>query len=303
MGPDDRRGPRARSAGAEGAATADPRPGGRALVQRVASAAAALPLLALVVGFAPPWLFAAFVLALVLRAQWELYRMFGQVGVVAHRAWGLLLGALVVLAFALPDALRPWAPPLALSLAVAASLGLGLRHGARPGAGWTAVALTLLGVCYCAWLLGHALWLRARADGVGLTFLLLAVTWVGETAAYLVGRRWGRRRLAPRISPRKTVEGAAAQVAASVLAALAVGELLAVAWPHRLAVGLLLGAVGQVGDLAESFLKRSAETKDAGELLPGHGGLLDRLDSLLFNTPALYYYVSVFSTLGPLDRA
>jgi phosphatidate cytidylyltransferase len=223
--------------------------------------------------------------------------MFARVGVAADRAPGVLFGAVVVIAFAADGVARPWAVPLALSLAVAGCLALGLAH-ADAGPDWTRVGLTLLGVCYCAWLLGHAVWLRGRPDGPGLTLLALAVTWCGETAAYVVGRRWGRRPLAPRVSPAKTVEGALAQVVVSVAAAcLGIwAEVLSAA--HALTIGLVLGVTGQVGDLVESFLKRSAQTKDAGGLVPGHGGLLDRLDSLLFNVPALYYYSKVFLSDG-----
>jgi phosphatidate cytidylyltransferase len=234
------------------------------------------------------------VLTLAAVAQWELYRMFRRVGIDAPAGPGLVLGALVVLAFAFGGPSRPWLVPLALSVAVAVGLTLGLRRRAGSERDWPAVALVLLGVCYCAWLLGHAIWLRALAGGAGLTYLLVGVTWCGETAAYFVGRTWGRHRLAPRISPSKTVEGAVAQLAASVGVALLGGRLVGLAVIHGVGIGLLLGVVGQVGDLAESFLKRSAQTKDTGGLVPGHGGLLDRLDSLLFNVPALYYYVKVF---------
>lgn len=232
-------------------------------------------------------------LALAVVAQWELYRMFAGVGVHADRGPGFCLGGLVVLAFALGGAERPWLVPLALSLAVAGCLALGLRRTPGPGRDWGGIALTLLGICYCAWLLGHAVWLRELPGGRRLTFAALAVTWCGESAAYFVGRRWGRHKLAPRISPAKTIEGAVAQLAASLGMALLAGWALPVDPRHALGIGLVLGVVGQVGDLAESFLKRSAGTKDAGGLLPGHGGLLDRLDSLLFNVPALYYYVVV----------
>jgi phosphatidate cytidylyltransferase len=97
------------------------------------------------------------------------------------------------------------------------------------------------------------------------------------------------------VSPAKTVEGAIAQLVASTAAALLAQPWVPLTPLQALGVGVLLGVLGQVGDLAESFLKRSAETKDASALLPGHGGLLDRLDSLLFNLPALYYYVSLFA--------
>ena len=245
-----------------------------------------------------PWPFIAFVLVVTAVAQWELYRMFRRVGIDAPAGPGLLFGGLVVLAFAFSSAEYPWLVSLALSGSVVGCLALGLRRGEGPDREWMAVALLLLGVCYCAWLLGHAIWLRALPGGAGLTLLLVAVTWCGETAAYFVGRAWGRHRLAPRISPAKTVEGAIAQLAASVAVALIGVRLMGLAAIHGLGIGAVLGVVGQLGDLAESFLKRSAQTKDAGGLVPGHGGLLDRLDSLLFNVPALYYYVKVLLSHG-----
>jgi phosphatidate cytidylyltransferase len=269
------------------------------LAQRVLFAVVAIPLMVAVVGYAPAWLFVALVLGLVLIAQWELYRMFARVGVAADAGWGLLLGGLVVLAFAAGGARRPWLVPFALSLAVAGCLTLGLRRTTGAGFDWAGLALTLLGICYCAWLLGHTIWLRELPGGAALVFLVLGVTWCGETAAYFVGRRWGRRKLAPRVSPAKTVEGAVAQLAASVAAALvaSAAALLPGLTPgHAVGIGVTLGVLGQIGDLAESFLKRGAGTKDASRLLPGHGGLLDRLDSLLFNVPALYYYVKLFSS-------
>ena len=270
-----------------------------ALGQRVVTAVVAIPLVVVAIDLGPSWLFVGLILVLVLVGQLELYQMFARVGVRADAVSGLLLGGLVVLAFAFGGATRPWLVPLALSLAVAGTLALGLRRVVGPRLDSAGIALTLLGICYCAWLLGHAIWLRALPHGPGLTLLVLGVTWSGETAAYFVGRRWGRRKLAPQVSPGKTIEGGVAQVVASVGAALLAtySALLPVMTPlHGLGVGVTLGVLGQVGDLAESFLKRSAETKDASRLVPGHGGLLDRLDSLLFNVPALYYYVKLFAS-------
>ena len=120
------------------------------------------------------------------------------------------------------------------------------------------------------------------------------VTWIGESAAYLVGSALGRHRLAPVISPRKTVEGAVTQLLTSVVASLALASWPLPEWPPgaALGAGALLGVVGQVGDLAESVIKRSVGAKDTGSLIPGHGGALDRLDSLLFNAPALFYFAT-----------
>jgi phosphatidate cytidylyltransferase len=258
------------------------------LTQRVLSALVGIPLLVALVYWGPPWLFAAFVLVFAVGAQLELYRMFGEAGVEADRGIGLVLGALVVLAFA---ADRPVLLHFALSLAVIVVVALGIRRDAKAEGAWAGVTLTLLGVCYCAWLLGHAIWLHALPGGRALTLFLLGVTWCGESAAFFVGRRFGRRPLAPRVSPGKTVEGAAAQLIVSGAVALGAAPLVSLSLPEAAGLGILLGAVGQVGDLSESFLKRSAGAKDAGYLIPGHGGVLDRLDSLLFNVPALYYWL------------
>jgi phosphatidate cytidylyltransferase len=258
------------------------------LAQRVLSALVGIPLLAALVAWGPTWLFTLLVLALVVGAQIELYRMFGAAGVEADRAAGLVLGVLVVLAFA---AGRPVLLPLALSVAVIVVVALGIRRDATAEHAWTGLTLTLLGVCYCAWLLGHAIWLRALPGGRALTLFALGVTWCGESAAFFVGRRFGRHPLAPRVSPGKTVEGALAQLIATSAAALAGAPLVALSLGEAAVIGLVLGALGQLGDLGESFLKRSAGAKDAGRLIPGHGGVLDRLDSLLFNVPALYYWL------------
>ena len=258
------------------------------LAQRVLSALVGIPALVALVVWGPAWLFTLLVLMLAVGAQLELYRMFQAAGVEADQVAGLALGALVVLAFAADG---PVLLPLALSLAVVLVVALGLRRDVASERAWAGVTLTLLGVCYCAWLLGHAIWLRAMPGGLALTLYALGVTWSGETTAYFAGRRFGRRPLAPRLSPGKTVEGGVAQVIASVVVAVAAAPLVRLLLPEAAAIGLLLGVVGQIGDLSESFLKRSAGAKDAGSLIPGHGGLLDRLDSLLFNVPALYYWL------------
>jgi phosphatidate cytidylyltransferase len=256
------------------------------LAQRLLSALVGIPVTIALVAWGPAWLYTVLVLLLALGSQLELYQMFAGAGIQADRVVGLLLGALVVLAF---SASQPVLLPLALSIAVIVVVALGLRRDLKTDRPWAGVTLTLLGVCYCAWLLGHAIWLRALPGGRALTLFAAGVTWCGESAAYFVGRKFGKRPLAPRVSPGKTVEGGVAQLTVSALAAIVGAPVVQLSLPEAAGIGILLGAVGQIGDLSESFLKRSAGAKDAGHLIPGHGGLLDRLDSLLFNVPALYY--------------
>ena len=144
--------------------------------------------------------------------------------------------------------------------------------------------------------------LREQPNGPSLIAFLLCVIWAGDTSAYYVGRRWGRHQLAPTISPGKTWEGSLGSMAGSLLVAYGLIELAALlqahdsvilSYPDNLLFWLILAAIinvaGQVGDLAESALKRSVDVKDSGSLLPGHGGVLDRIDSMLLAAPALWY--------------
>jgi len=148
------------------------------------------------------------------------------------------------------------------------------------------------GLMYIPFLLGHLILIRDWNQGVTWIFFLMAVIFAGDTAAYYVGRRFGLHKLSPGISPGKTVEGAAGGLAANLL----VGVLFKkycfpeFGWGYWIVLVIVMGALGQVGDLVESMLKRSVGLKDSGRIVPGHGGLLDRIDALLFAAPALYYF-------------
>jgi phosphatidate cytidylyltransferase len=154
------------------------------------------------------------------------------------------------------------------------------------------LALTIFGVVYVALLLTHAGLLRMLPQGREWVFLVLLTVMASDTLAYFAGVSLGRHRLYEAISPKKSIEGAVGGLAGGVL-----GTLAAKLWllPQLqvfdvLLLGLGVGAFSQVGDLVESMLKRSFGVKDSGRIFPGHGGLLDRLDSLLFAFPATYYY-------------
>jgi len=268
---------------------------GAALGRRLLSTVVLLPLFVWMVLAGPAWLFGSVMVLAGALGQWEFTGMFERAGITSFRWLGLLGGSLVTASFALPLSEQATLTAVVLTLLVT---GLFRREAGR--AAWEPMAVTLLGIGYVNWLLGYAFWLYDLPDGVKWVLLLVSVTWVGETAAYAIGSTVGRHKLAPVVSPRKTVEGALAQLIASVL-----GALVARAWffsslsiESAIVVGLLLGVVGQIGDLVESAIKRSLNTKDTGGLIPGHGGMLDRVDSLLVNTPVLFYYATYARTLG-----
>jgi phosphatidate cytidylyltransferase len=260
--------------------------------KRLASAVVLVPLLVWLILRAPAWLFHALVIALGAAAVWELGRMFERAGRPSGGWLAVGGGTLITASFLIPGG-PVSGPVVALALAIVVTLSAPLCSGAAPST--DRAATTLLGLTWVSWLLGHAILLRRLPSGAELVLFLVGVTWVGESAAYAVGSSVGRRKLAPVISPRKTVEGAVAQVLASLLAALVLWRWLVGDWSVWLVLGagLMLGVVGQVGDLAESVIKRTLGTKDTGGLIPGHGGVLDRLDSLLFNTPAFFYLVTL----------
>jgi phosphatidate cytidylyltransferase len=163
----------------------------------------------------------------------------------------------------------------------------------RPYGGWVwSVAAGL----YIGLLLSHYLLLRRQPHGAEWVLLALITTFANDTAAYAAGRLIGRRKLAPLLSPNKTWEGATAALLATTLIAPALAALmgLPVAW-HSLLLGPVLSVAAQVGDLAKSVAKRKAGVKDCGHVLPVHGGVLDRADSLLFVAPLIYYYAVAVS--------
>lgn len=154
------------------------------------------------------------------------------------------------------------------------------------------LSLVLFGFIYVPLLLVHLCHLRGLEMGREWVFLVLLLVMASDTAAYFTGISIGKRRLYPAISPNKSVEGAIGGLAGSVLAAFAAKFwfLPILGFFDCLLLGVVLGAVGQVGDLFESMLKRSFGVKDSGAIVPGHGGILDRLDSLLFVFPLAYFY-------------
>ncbi len=178
------------------------------------------------------------------------------------------------------------ADTLAIGIVLAAAVAsLVSQHGA---AAPRHAAATALGVLYVGGLFAHLILMR-DALGPAVTLLVVGLIWANDTAAYFAGRAWGRRRLAPSISPGKSVEGFLAGIAAAVGTAAVLAFLMDRPAGPLAGIGLGVGLAAVAGDLWESVLKRRAGVKDSGALLPGHGGVLDRFDAVLFGVPAGYY--------------
>ena len=201
------------------------------------------------------------------------------------RALAPALGALVVVLAALPEGDRVWLGALTTSLLAAgliAQLGTVERHRF---ADW---ALAAAAGGYVGGLLGLAVVLRASPDGFAWTLLALVVTWAYDSLAFLTGRSIGRHGFMTHISPRKTWEGVAGGTAASIAATAAFLPFLPIEGWQVVPLGLAWAAAAQTGDLVASMIKRDAGAKDSGRLIPGHGGMLDRVDGLLFVVPAVF---------------
>jgi phosphatidate cytidylyltransferase len=262
---------------------------------RILSAAVLIPLVAGLT-YAGGWVLAAALLLVTVRSAYELFQLLAEAG---YRP--SLAATAVVMAAFLAAALYPGVttgPVLA-----AAVLGTLIWQLLRPPEGqptqsW---ALTLGAGLWLGWLASHFVLLRTLSPmfdlGAGTRWLVLVflVTWINDSAAYFVGKAIGRHPCAPYLSPKKTWEGTLGGWIGGLLATALLGYwLLDLPWVHGLALGALVATIAPFGDLAKSMVKRQMGVKDFSALIPGHGGMFDRIDSLLFVAPVVYYYALLF---------
>jgi phosphatidate cytidylyltransferase len=214
------------------------------------------------------------------RSDFAVDRIVGLAFVVLSIATAYVQGAKLVEV----DLLRPL-----LALLIMASLIYALNDRTdHPTQNW---AVNVASALYLGFMLSHFVTLRERPNGMNWVVFAFGMTWIGDTAAYFVGSSIGKRKLWPRISPKKTWEGLAGEVAACMIAGpLLGGWLVGINLWQGLVVGCLVAVLGTLGDFAVSLVKRMAKAKDSSHLIPGHGGILDRLDSLLFTFPVVTYF-------------
>lgn len=264
-------------------------------MSRVLSAVVFLPIFWVIVKKFGPGPYQVLMVAAALVALVELYRLAAEQGHRCHRIVGTMVMLLLLGSFAIPRVDLEHA----LAFAVLALPLAALQRGGHWKTALGEIGVTFFIACFIGVPFGYLLRLRMLGPlagggetGSDLVFLLFFVVWASDMFALYIGSAIGRKPLAPHVSPRKTVEGAVGGLLGALLAAF-----VARGWfMHRLtvvdciALGIGLGVVGILGDLVESMLKRGAGVKDSASLVPGHGGVLDRVDSLLYAAPVLYYY-------------
>jgi phosphatidate cytidylyltransferase len=272
-------------------------------MKRILTAAVILPVLLFSIWTETPYFFVALAAVATILALGEFYNLAAKIGCPTHPALGFVAALTVIGCFVLERA--DWVVAVLAAL-VMSTLAVALGRPDQMKKSLVTVAATVSGVVYVAVLAGCLVGVRMMSDSLTqpltprlsskLLTMFFAMVVFADTGAYYTGRLLGRHKLAPRISPGKTIEGAVG----GLIAAIAAGPLSRlVFYPeisivHALVLGGLIGVLGPVGDLSESMLKRGADVKDSGKLLPGHGGMLDRVDSVLFCAPLLYYYTRLF---------
>ncbi|MFZ0213105.1 MAG: phosphatidate cytidylyltransferase [Candidatus Acidiferrales bacterium] len=275
------------------------------MLKRIATAAILIPIVVVVVYWGPSWIVAIFAAAVALLAMIEFFKLTAQIGLRAFRVWTMLCAAgLFFVQWTTGAADVHWLASNTLliqglpsryassevvflvflfGVAFIAVLSKMPIAGVLPGIGASAAALL-----FVAWPFSYLVRIDGARTGPVLVLFALAIVWAGDTFAYFIGKSIGRVKMAPALSPKKTWEGAAG----NVLGSLIVGYCFArwqggdlTAW---LVTAALANVAGQLGDLVESAYKRGAGVKDSGSMLPGHGGMLDRIDSLIFAAPVVW---------------
>ena len=294
-------------------------------MKRVLTAAALIPVVLLIVFKAPLWLFSLVVAAIAMLALHEYLNLakghqMKPIAVPCYIVSALLIWAIYMAP--LPFLLEPVGPLLWLVVLLFPLLfGIPIVFRGDLKMALAEAAVSAFGVLYVAGGLGLLISLRADPRKSILVFYVLVTVWAGDIAAYYVGRRIGKHKLAPVVSPNKSLEGAIASVAGSVIVGLIVFHFYDALgqqfnsdvfpllysrrlWLHVAFLSGLTNIAAQFGDLFESAIKRGAGAKDSGTLLPGHGGILDRIDALLFAIPIVWYYANLlgFPPLRPFTK-
>lgn len=261
-------------------------------MERVISGVIAVPLVLGIILYGHPWLFFILITSIALAAAYEYFAMIANTGVNGFPIEGLALSFILLTGYFFePRLLQFFVFLIPLTL-----FPVWFFREKNVRVAIDSIAYTLFGIFYTAGLGGYFLLIGNFEGGRQMIVFLLLVIWAGDIMAYYWGKKFGDQKLIEVVSPNKTIAGAVANVAGTLIAASLAGILFFNEIPliHCLIVAFICGIIGQFGDLAESLIKRNCQVKDSGTLIPGHGGVLDRIDSLLFAGPAFYCYYLLF---------
>ncbi|MGM0501152.1 MAG: phosphatidate cytidylyltransferase [Bacillota bacterium] len=261
------------------------------LKYRVLSAVIAIPILILIFKLGG-FLFLALNLIVVTLGINEYFKLVEHKGVRVNKFLGIILGLiLIIITYQFANAQYLYGA-LILGLIIILLKQILVK---RNKSAIFSTALTYFGVCYVAGLFSHLILLYnldiANHSGKLIVIIPILATWFTDTGAYFIGLNLGKKALAPKISPKKTIEGAVGGLLSSIFVTVLLALYFNIALYHGMLLGVLIGVVAQLGDLSASAFKRDSEIKDSGDIIPGHGGILDRIDSLLFVLPVVYYYL------------
>lgn len=259
------------------------------LLKRIISSIALIAVI--IAAISVRWVFSIAIMLFIVLGLYEFFTMLEKKGIRIYKYVGIGTGAVIPLSILLRFELtKRWE---LFFIAILLLFLILMQFRRRQNSGVTVdISTTLFGILYVSWFLSFLIKIRFLSGGAGLLASVILMTKLGDIGAFLIGSRFGKTPLMPRISPKKTVEGAVGGIFFSVLGALISGKFLNLSYPHLIIMGCFLGILGQLGDLSESLIKRDCGVKDSGNILPGMGGILDELDSLLFTAPVFYFYLS-----------
>jgi phosphatidate cytidylyltransferase len=237
------------------------------------------------------WLCSLLIIVFIIIGLYEFFTICEHKGINIYKYFGIGMG--IVIPLSIMSHFEPTKGWELLFIVLALFFLILMQFRRRQNSGVIVdISTTLFGILYVSWFFSFLIKIRYLPSGIGLLSTVLLITKLGDIGAYIVGMRFGKTPLIPRISPKKSVEGSIGGLLFSISGALVSKAFLHFSYLHLISMGIFLGILGQLGDLSESLIKRDCEVKDSGNIFPGLGGVLDAIDSLLFTAPAFYFYIS-----------
>lgn len=260
------------------------------LIKRIISSTVLIAII--IVSILVKWLFNIVITLFIIGGLYEFFTMLEKKQVYTYKYFGIGMGTIIPLSILFRFELTKRWELLFIVLMLLFLILMQFRRRQNSGVIMD-ISTTVFGILYVSWFLSFLIKIRYLPRGIELLSTVLLITKSGDIGAYLIGVRFGKIPLIPRISPKKSIEGAIGGLVFSVLGALISKNFLDFSYLQLVCMGVFLGILGQLGDLSESLMKRDSQVKDSGNIFPGLGGVLDSIDSLLFTAPVFYFYMSI----------